>query len=94
MTMPVWAGHKGVDKGQLLKRLKRISSCGAGTGLWAGSGGANSTGDDWDPTVTKEEFYTSGQNAQFTVINGVYSPTITMKVTNQLTQSCSIILQA
>ncbi|BDA44392.1 probable multicopper oxidase LPR1 homolog 3 at C-terminar half [Coccomyxa sp. Obi] len=50
-----------------------------GMGSWAGSGGANSTGDDWDPTVSQEAFYVSGQNAQFTVINGVYSPIITMK---------------
>ncbi|EIE26107.1 hypothetical protein COCSUDRAFT_46497 [Coccomyxa subellipsoidea C-169] len=42
-------------------------------------GGENSTGDDWEPTVTKEAFYTSGQNAQFTVINGVFSPIINMK---------------
>lgn len=57
-----------------------------GVGSWAGAGGANSTGDDWSPTVTKEEFYVSGQNAQFTVINGVYSPTITMTVPPHLSR--------
>ncbi len=57
-----------------------MNASGAGTGLWAGAGGENSTGDDWEPTVTKEAFYTSGQNAQFTVINGVFSPIINMKV--------------
>ena len=42
--------------------------------------GANSTGDGWDPSVSEEPFYVSGQNSQFTVINGVYQPIISMTV--------------
>lgn len=69
-----------------------MASDATGTGSWVGSGGDNSTGDDWDPTVSKEAFYVSGQNAQFTVINGVYSPIITMTVPSQ--PSCLHLLTA
>ena len=46
----------------------------AGAGSWIGSA------DGLQPSVSEEPFYTSGQNAQFTVINGVYQPIISMTV--------------
>ena len=52
----------------------------AGAGNWTGVNGDNSTGDDWAPSVSKEPFYVSGDNSQFTVINGVYQPIIQMTV--------------
>jgi hypothetical protein len=56
----------------------------AGTGSWQGVGGANSTGDDFDPTVSEDPFYVSGGNSsQFTIINGVYNPTLRMTVRRQ-----------
>lgn len=42
--------------------------------------GDNSTGDGWDPSVSEEEFYVSGENSQFTIINGVYQPILSMTV--------------
>ncbi len=42
--------------------------------------GDNSTGDGWDPSVSEEDFYVSGENSQFTIINGVYQPIISMTV--------------
>ena len=42
--------------------------------------GDNSTGDDWAASVSQEPFYVSGDNSQFTVINGVYQPIIQMTV--------------
>ena len=52
----------------------------AGAGNWTGVNGDNSTGDDWAPSVSEEPFYVSGDNSQFTVINGVYQPIIQMTV--------------
>ena len=56
--------------------------CSAGAGAWKGVGGVNSTGNSWDPSVSEEPFYTSGQSAQFTIINGVYQPIISMTVSS------------
>ena len=52
----------------------------AGAGNWTGVNGDNSTGDDWAASVSEEPFYVSGDNSQFTVINGVYQPIIQMTV--------------
>ena len=54
--------------------------CNAGAGNWTGVNGDNSTGDGWDPSVSEEEFYVSGENSQFTIINGVYQPILSMTV--------------
>ena len=42
----------------------------------------NATGDAWAPTVTEEPFYSSGENAEFTTINGVYDPILSMTVSS------------
>lgn len=52
--------------------------------------GANSTGDGW-VSVSEEPFYVSGQNSQFTVINGVYQPIIPMTVSFCFSQAPSSI---
>jgi hypothetical protein len=52
----------------------------AGSASWQGVGGEpGAVGDGWDPTVTEEPFYTSGFNAEFVIINGVYDPVIAMQ---------------
>ena len=61
----------------------------AGNESWLGIGGEpvadvlNATvGDGFDPpqTTTLEPWYTSGQNAEWTTLNGAYNPTIAMTV--------------
>ena len=60
-----------------------------GNESWLGIGGEavpdlenGTVGDGFDPpqTTTLEPWYTSGQNAEFTTINGAYSPVIAMTV--------------
>ena len=61
----------------------------AGNESWLGVGGEpvadllnGTTGDGFSPpqTTTLEPWYTSGQNAEWTTINGAYNPTIAMTV--------------
>ena len=53
----------------------------AGQGDWTGVNGENSTGDGW-VSVSQEPFYekNGGLDSEFTIINGVYQPIISMTV--------------
>ncbi len=57
------------------------NSCNAGQGNWTGINGDNSTGDGW-VSVSQEPFYEKhdGLDSEFTIINGVYQPIISMTV--------------
>ena len=75
----------GVCKGSSRAALHATT----GNESWLGIGGEpaadllNSTvGDGFDPpqTTTLEPWYTSGQNAEWTTLNGAYNPTIAMTV--------------
>lgn len=59
---------------------------------WHYVGGDDSVGNDFDPTITKEPFYSSGFNDEFVIINGVYNPTIAMQACLPFTKcSCCFI---
>ena len=63
-------------------------SCDAGQGDWTGVNGENSTGDGW-VSVSQEPFYErAAEKSEFTIINGVYQPIISMTVTAASQPGC------
>ena len=63
-------------------------SCDAGRGDWTGVNGENSTGDGW-VSVSQEPFYErAAEKSEFTIINGVYQPIISMTVTAASQPGC------
>lgn len=75
--------------------LSACFACRAGAGNWTGVNGDNSTGDGWDLSLSEEPFYVSGENSQFTVINGVYEPIIKMTVRPSLIfLACATLAQS
>ena len=65
----------------------------AGSGTWGTNG---TTGDDdgsaadlVDPVISKQPFYSSGWNAEFTLINGGYQPIVAVKVSFQVGRVCA-----
>ncbi|KAK9818823.1 hypothetical protein WJX74_006953 [Apatococcus lobatus] len=50
----------------------------AGETTWLDVGNADGAGNETGPSISTQPFYTSGQNAQFTIINGAYQPIIQM----------------
>ncbi|KAK9818805.1 hypothetical protein WJX74_002226 [Apatococcus lobatus] len=49
-----------------------------GQTTWAKVGNPEGTSNETGPSISTQPFYTSGANAQFTIINGAYQPTIQM----------------
>ena len=55
-----------------------VGNCGAGSGSWDTVG--DEDGSSVGGMISKQPFYSSGPNAEFTMINGGYQPTINMEV--------------
>ena len=51
-----------------------------GQTTWAKVGNPEGTSNETGPSISTQPFYTSGKNAQFTLVNGAYQPTIQMTV--------------
>ena len=51
-----------------------------GSTTWVDVGNPEGAGNETGPSISTQMFYTSGANAQFTIINGAYQPVIAMTV--------------
>ncbi len=51
-----------------------------GQTTWVNAGSSDGTANETGPSISTQEFYTSGANGQFTIINGAYQPVIQMAV--------------
>ncbi len=65
-----------------------------GESTWVNVGNPEGASNETGPSTSVQEFYTSGANAEFTMINGAYQPVIQMTVGLHQPCSCSACLNS
>lgn len=76
-----WYGHQSATIEQLIEAIcVNAEDAPEGQTTWVNAGSSDGTANETGPSISTQEFYTSGKNGQFTIINGAYQPIISMTV--------------